>query len=324
MSDNGYALQSRRLTVAVVGFTLAVCMAASSYGGGELGPLDGARKSHPAIFVEGNVLKYTVGGKNGYVCNGSAEQCFVGGQAESDAELYREASLDARRNLIRFLKKGLDGTVEIRLSGMRKLYEYPEGKIRRVICFVEDGNVSVVELPEVGKGVPAVKQQIIAEHAPLANPVSSAAPNSTNACADAVIVPAVSAHAPLSASTASKDEPPVDLLDAYMKGIAKDPSDCILLSKAVKINVRRGHFSEASRLHSEIVKNVIANEKMDAEFAADLLLEAARFEAAQGNVACALKYYRLLVRCDGLRRWKLQNQVDEANKNISRLSLNAE
>lgn len=332
MQNDGRAFQPRHLIGAVVVFPLTVCIAALSYGMDELGPLDDARKSHPAIFVEGNVLKYTVGGESGYICNGSAEQFFAGDQAESNADLYREASLDARGNLIRHLKKGVDGTVEIRLSGMRKIYEYSEGKIRRVVCFVAERNVSVVKLPAAEKIVSAVTPKDITKTVPPSNVDSLAASKSTNVCVDIVTAPAARGESkeilrganpsptPV-ASTAPKNEQSEDRLDEYMKRIAKDPLDCTLLSKAAKINVRRGHFPEASRLYAEMVKNVVADEKMDAEFAAGLLLEAAKFEAAQGNVACALKYYRLLVRCDGLRRWNLHEQVSEANKNISQLLL---
>lgn len=77
-------------------------------------------------------------------------------------------------------------------------------------------------------------------------------------------------------------------------------------------------------LYARIANVVIADENMDKMFAAGLLMEAARFERNSGNRDCALKYYRLFNRCNGMRRWNLHDMVGEANKNISSLLLNAD
>ena len=106
----------------------------------ELGSLDVARKNHPAVFVPGNVLEYTVGTVNGYVYNGEAEKCFDGDMAESDAELFQEATLDAKKNLYKHLTKE-DKTLTVRMNGVKKLYEYSEEKMRRVVLFVAKSDV---------------------------------------------------------------------------------------------------------------------------------------------------------------------------------------
>jgi hypothetical protein len=85
--------------------------------------------------------------------------------------------------------------------------------------------------------------------------------------------------------------------------------------------IRQGDLVKASRMYADIVGQVISNERIDKEFGAGLLMEAAKFERRYGDTNTALKYYRLLVRCDGLRRWKLDEKVSEANKNIADLLL---
>ncbi|MDO5305408.1 MAG: hypothetical protein Q4E87_07535 [bacterium] len=112
----------------------------------DLGSLEVARRTHPAVFVPGNVLECTVGGRVGYVYNGEAEQCFTGALAERDSELYREASMDARNNLARYLAnrepvKGGSQPTTVQVLGARQLYAYAEKNMRRVVWFVERDKV---------------------------------------------------------------------------------------------------------------------------------------------------------------------------------------
>lgn len=107
----------------------------AAFAANELGSLSEARKHYPAVFVSGNVLPYTVAGVEGYTYVGEAEQYFTGNQAESDAELYQEACLDAKGNLLAYLKKS-HPSCEITLSGATVMYQYAEGKMRYVVCFV--------------------------------------------------------------------------------------------------------------------------------------------------------------------------------------------
>ena len=102
-----------------------------------------------------------------------------------------------------------------------------------------------------------------------------------------------------------KNKTPVDMLPIYLDAVAKTPTDCTSMSKAAKLYARRNDIAAAKKMYSKVVKQVVATEHMDKEFAAGLLLEAAKFEATNGDVDCALKYYRLIIRCDGMRRWSL-------------------
>lgn len=110
----------------------------------ELGVLAEAQRAHPAAFIPGNVLPYTLNDVPGYLFNGEAEQCFTGDLSESDAELYREALADAKANLANFFAQKVPGKT-LTLRAVRKLYAYPEGKMRRVVCFVAEGDVAFLE-----------------------------------------------------------------------------------------------------------------------------------------------------------------------------------
>ena len=308
----------------------------SSFALNELGALDDARAKNPAVFVSGNVLEYTVEGVSGYVFNGESEQCFTGDMAETDSELYQEAVLDAKSNLRKYLAKRTKAET-FQLSGVRKLYEYKDGKMRRVVLFVAKG--SVIARPV--QPAPAPSKQIVA------SPIQAVAASNEKSVesqkpgrrtgAEATIkgdmLEAVSPNETASASgnaasvsneTASASGDAAsggDRISVYLKQIEDDPTDCITMSKAAKTYARRGNISEARALYERIAKVVLADEKMDKEFASGLLVEAARFERDRGDLNRALKYYRLLIRCDGLRRWRLHELVDEANRNISSLLL---
>ena len=252
----------------------------------DLGTLEKAREEHPAIFVPGNVLEYTIGNEIGYVYNGEAEKCFEGELAESDAELFQEASLDAKKNLYDFLTKD-DKSLEVQMSGVRKLYEFAEAKMRRVVLFVGKDKVSVTARP---------KRKLELSDSTAATPVQTD-------------------------GKAVENDGARDMLPIYLDAIAKSPTDCISMSRAAKLYARRNDIQAAKKMYSRVVRQVVADEHMDKEFAAGLLSEAARFEAANGDGDCALKYYRLIIQCDTMRRWSLREQVDEANKNISQLLL---
>lgn len=288
----------------------------------ELGNLAVAREKHPAIFVSGNVLEYSIAGTAGYVFNGEAEQCFTGDMAESDSELYQEAVLDAKNNLRKYLIEHTK-VEAFQMSGVRKLYEYPDGKMRRVVLFVAKEAISAcpvqttftcyvrTNMVENTNGVLTPMPTSVAPGAISSNIVAAASSNAT---------PCVKSPDKRSEETSSR----VDRLAIYLKQINDDPNDCVAMSKAAKTYARQGNLADASLLYGRIVKVVLANEKMDKMFAAGLLMEAARFERNNGNIDYALKYYRLFNRCDGLRRWKLHDMVDEANKNISSLLLKAD
>lgn len=324
------------ILIVILGF-----FAVPAIGLNELGELSFAKKNHPAVFATGNVLDYNVGGVVGYTYNGEAEQCFSGNMAESDSELYQEAVLDANNNLHKFLTKS-DKSKSIHISGAQKIYEYSEGKMRRIVMFVAKNNVVISKneeassivvandavksfVPELGKEqenkVGGVKQHGGELKEEILSDVKQK--SETVACGEKSEIKRASkmTQENKKVALANEQEEILDPLEQYLENIASNPTDCISMSKAAKIFSRRGEYRRAKSMYADIVKTVIADERMDKEFAAGLLMEAAKYTKESGDINCAVKYYRLIIRCDGMRRWGLHEQVDEANKNISQLLL---
>ena len=302
---------------------LVLCF--TSFALNELGALDTARAKYTSLFVPGNVIEYTITGSSGYVFNGEAEQCFTGDMAESESELYQEAVLNAKNNLRKYLveHKKVDA---FQLSAVKKLYEYPEGKMRRVVLFVAKDAISACTEPTVAIATNKVLISKGTSNPARKSEMSSMGPTNGVISSSKTVTSDANTKSCVTRTEQSYDDAAsrVDKIAIYLKQMKDDPNDCIVLSKVAKIYARQGRLADASILYSRIVKIVLSEEKMDKMFAAGLLMEAARFERNNGNVDHALKYYRLFNRCDGLRRWKLHDMVDEANKNISVLLLSAD
>jgi tetratricopeptide (TPR) repeat protein len=287
---------ARRLVMKTLAcFFAACCLCFASFALNDLGELAKARAGHPAVFVPGNVLDFNLDGKRGYVFNGWAERFFEEDAAESDAELYQEAVLNAKKNLSGFLKKKDGMSLAFQMRGVKKMYEYQDGNLYRVVLFVEKENVVSVD-----------------NRAPSGEcgPVGGT---------DAKCVMA-EAFSPCQTENVRQSEAE-NRISMYKEQVEKRPNDCIALSKLAKAYVRNGDFSMASRIYDKIAGIVVSDEKMDKLFASGLLMEAARFEKKHGDRRLALKYYRLIVRCDDMRRWKMREEVEEAKKNILSLSL---
>lgn len=262
----------------------------------DFGPLEKAKKALPAIFVPGNVLIETCNGAEYYVYNGVSERCFSGAMAEPDAELYREAVADAKRNLFACLTKG-DKRKTVELSGVTIAYQYSEDKLFRAICLVPKSKV-VVRL----------------EQPPKSPCDTSADTNNT-----------VALLVENDFETVKKEMPPQssveDRISAYKEKLAVQPNDCVTVMRLARLYERNGDFANADTCYRKIVSAVVSDEKFDKELAADFLLEVAEKEESRGDFATALKHYRLILRCDSLRRWGMEDVVQKANAAVSRVAL---
>lgn len=120
-------------------FILAVAFDASAWD--ELGPLKQVRREHPEYLEKGAVHEVEVDGEPHWLFTGDGirERRFFGGEAEA----YREAALDARRNLVRHLT-GNAPSAKVEVSGIVTAYRIPDGSVRRVVCLVPKENVHVV------------------------------------------------------------------------------------------------------------------------------------------------------------------------------------
>ena len=262
----------------------------------DFGPLEKAKKALPAIFVPGNVLIETCNGAECYVYNGVAERCFSGAMAEPDAELYREAVADAKRNLFAHLTKG-DKRKTVELSGGTIAYQYSEDKLFRAICLVPKSKV-VVRLEQPPKP-----------------------PCDTSVVTNNTVAPLVKKDA----EDVKKGMPPQtsveDRISAYKEKLAVHPDDCVTAMRLARLYERNYDFASADTCYRKIVSTIVSDEKFDKELAADFLLEIAEKEESRGDFASALKHYRLILRCDSLRRWGVEAVVQKANAAVSRVAL---
>ena len=275
---------------------IMVMIASAGFCIDDFGPLEKAKKALPAIFVPGNVLIETCNGAEYYVCNGVAERCFSGAMAESDAELYREAVADAKRNLFAYLTKG-DKRKTVELSGVTIAYQYSEDKLFRAICL-------------------APKSKVVVRHEQPPQPPcdTSAITNNT-----------IASLAKKDAEAIKKETPPrisvEDRISAYKEKLAVRPDDCVTAMRLARLYERNGDFANADTCYRKIVSTIVSDEKFDKELAVDFLLEIAEKEESRGNFAAALKHYRLVIRCDSLRGWGMEDVVQKANAAVSRVTL---
>lgn len=279
----------------------------SGYAMNELGPLVEAQKNHPAVFVSGNVLKYTVADAECYVFHGESERCFEGDMGECDSELYQEAELDSRSKFFQWITKGDKGKL-VEMSGASKMYEYCEGKLYHAICFVPTANVSVSNKDIVP---------------PVTNSLTSVVVTNLAACCEGKRVAEVGpvGNQALVNVEVSNTESRVNRTDVLLDRLRRNPNDCALRSKIARSYVRDQKPDEAKSMYMEMVGLILADEKMDKYLAADLLFEVARHFEDTGDYDLAIKCYRYVVRCDGLRRWRLVEEVNKANSKVAELLL---
>lgn len=275
---------------------IMVVIASAGFCIDDFGPLEKAKKALPAIFVPGNVLIETCNGADCYVYNGVAERCFSGAMAEPDAELYREAVADAKRNLFAHLIKG-DKRKTVELSGVTIAYQYSEDKLFRAICLV-----------------PKSKVLVRLEQPPTPPCDTSAATNNT-------VAPLVQKDAETVKKEPSPHPSVEDRISAYKEKLVGHPDDCVTAMRLARLYERKNDFVNADTCYRKIVSAIVSNEKFDKELAADFLLEVAEKEESRGDFATALKHYRLILRCDSLRRWGMEDVVQKANAAVSRVAL---
>lgn len=123
------------------------------------GTLKKARSTYPEIFTPGIVLQMKIDGGIYYVVCSSAERSFKKQSDESDQDLIAETELFAKGVLLKFLSEGQDDTtLELTMSGFKKLYEWREENIYYALFAVPVKNVllqkknvvpTVAALPQV-------------------------------------------------------------------------------------------------------------------------------------------------------------------------------
>jgi hypothetical protein len=161
-------------SIALYAFLIhAVAFDASAWN--ELGPLEQVRREHPEYFGKGAVHEVEVDGESYWLFTGDGirERKLLG----TDSEAYREAALDARRNLLRHLTGNVQGA-KAEVSGIVTAYRLSDGLIRRVVCLVPKENVSVVS---PAPATPPAVQQGGTTNAAVSKATETVAPNQTPA-----------------------------------------------------------------------------------------------------------------------------------------------
>lgn len=273
----------------------------------DLGPFADARSTWPDAFRPGKLASIDLANEALYAFAGEAESFFSGEFAESDAELYEEATLDAKARFYETMSEG-DPSLSVTFSGLRVAYRWAEGPMRRVVCIVPRRNVKVSSLPSPAPPV--------SDTAPPGLTSNSTAPDS----AESAPLPSVPSsdgeetrlagnNTPHGSSTASEvasdaalvpdnkavlDETPVETkIRACRDRLAETPNDPFLRLRLARLFAQSGQASRATRHYRALVKQLASNRNsMPPHDAASAMVEAAEHARATGNEAQALKFYR--------------------------------
>lgn len=132
------------LTIFLLGIVfVASCLFAASE---PWGSLNKARSKYPELFTPGIVRQMTIGGVASYVVCGSAERFFKDPRDESDQDLFAEAELSAKYNLLKFLSNAQENTsITLSISEFTNLYWWPEHDIYYALFAVPVKNVSILK-----------------------------------------------------------------------------------------------------------------------------------------------------------------------------------
>jgi len=265
-----------------------VLVASATFAKDDLGPFADARSSWPDAFVPGKVATVDLAGEALYAFAGEAESFFDGELAESNAELYEEATLDAKARFYETMSEG-DTSRSVSLSGLRVAYRWTEGPMRRVVCVVPRRNVKVspsVSTPTPAAALPGPSEPDSGGTAPI--PASDMAPPPAS---DTAPLPA---HATEADEVSSPDEIPVEAkIRACREQLAESPDDPLLRLRLARLFAQSGQASRATRHYNALVKRLASDRNaMPIHDAASAMVEAAEHARATGNEAQALKFYR--------------------------------
>lgn len=261
----------------------------------DLGPLKTARNKYPQIFKTGSVNIVSVNKIPCYVFSGEAEQAFSGDFAESESELYEEATLSAKSNFYEFLsKKNKKATIS--MSGCSVLYQYNDKKVYSVILFVPKENVSVkmnepapglikkdttpvpVSAPEVEqkKSKPIVKTQKKAQQNPSAKVIKK------HPSHDAVEI----------AKTSSTQR----RIAKFQNRIKNNPDDVISIIVLADLYKKDRKYYEAVKFYRLAIKKLDQDKFFDLTEKIRVIFDAAVLSEKTNQNNIALKYYHYLLR----------------------------
>lgn len=265
----------------------------------DLGPFADARRTWPEAFVPGKFSVANHAGEELYAFAGEAESFFTGEFAESDAELFEEATLDAKARFLKTMTKD-DPARSIVLSGLRVAYRWAEGPLRRVVCVVLKKNVSVVagnpafDKPKkfISKDVPSVATVSCAPKVKRVQPSCA-----TNGLPDIELQAALPCGEVLETNTsdaASADETQIEAkIRVCRERLTERPDDPFIRLRLARLFAQSGQSARATRHYRALVSRLASDKSaMPLHDAASTMVEAAEHARATGNDAQALKFYR--------------------------------
>ena len=298
--------------------------------------LENTKKKHPEFFVSGNVVKFEYKKEMCYIFNGHAEQLFDGEFAESDAELSKEAELDAKQNLYLFLTKG-DKELTVTMSAATIIFSFKEKIIYGKIMAVPVKNVSVkrVAKPPQKNNVNSINtMQNNATNPPLgASNTQPSINNAQNNTIKEVDVAPKGNNGKITSTEETKNDNAntgnelsketimEQRIAKNLERLKDNPNDIILLMKMARLYESNNNITEARKVHSKIVKLITLNQNVNVSTASEALINAAEFEDRYAAYGSAIKYYRIFIKSNNLYKWNLNDSVREINTRISQLVL---
>jgi len=312
------------VAILFIAFGISCAMSAT------FGDLNSAKKKYPDIFIPKNVVEMKYQGTQCYVFNGMAEQYFSGELAETDAELHREAEMDAKCNLYSFLSKG-NSHIVISVSGIHSVFTYKEGKFYHAVFVVPKENVSIKT-----KTTPAQPQVLVSPQAidhgtaqssgkttlsvpPTANEKKDI--SGTNNITIVIIDTAQSASGKLENTCPDQSVSIDERLKKYTEKLQNNPADIYLMIRIANLYKRTGNTNKANQFYYRAIEQSLDDKNGNKVIAMHVMLQAAQFEEECGNYPKALKYYRLFIKCNNLKKWGMNTTVNEVNAKISKLLL---
>ena len=312
--------------------------------------LENTKKKHPDFFVPGNVVKFEYRNEMCYIFNGHAEQLFDGDFAETDAELAKEAELDAKQNLYLFLTKG-DKELTVTMSAATIVFSYKDKNIYGKIMAVPVKNVTVKRVarppqnytvnsinttqnnainPPLGASNPQPSLNNAQNNTPKAVEVAPKAVDAAPKTVDVVskadndrITSAEEAKGD-NANTGnelSKEAIMEQRISKNLERLKDKPNDIILLMKMARLYESNNNINDARKVHSKIVQLITSNKNVNVSTASEAIINAAEFEDRYAAYGTALKYYRIFIKSNNLYKWNLNDSAREINTRISQLVL---
>ena len=268
----------------------------------DLGPIKTVQKKYPQIFKTGSVNIITINKIPCYVFSGDAEQAFSGDFAETESELYEEATISAKSNFYEFLSKK-DKNVSISMTGCSVLYQYNDKKLYTVILYVPQKNVII----KLDKKNPEFKK--------INNtPVQLKEPEQKNSPAEEVQTSSetqvfIKQDAPKQSSQERR-------IAKFRKRIKNNPSDTISLIALADLYKKAEKFSEATKFYCLAIKQFEKDIFFDEAEKIRVIYNVAHLFEKTNKNNVALKYYHYL-----LRHKCSSEQKKDAVAAISRLRL---